>query len=89
MEETKVMFGWYSSKQQECRQSDYDIKHPYLYYFNMDDEIVQVSGVICSEEEKSLWDDAFCVGQLKRFYKATSEPINIIMFNSNRNKIVE
>ena len=75
MEETKLMIGWYSQKQQNLRHNDHDMKCPYLYYEKINGEIVQVSGVLHSETEKSLWDDAFCVGPLKRFYKATNEPI--------------
>ncbi len=75
MEEKKLMFGWYSQKQQNLRHNDHDMKCPYLYYEKINGEIVQVSGVLHSETEKSLWDDAFCVGPLKRFYKATNEPI--------------
>ena len=75
MEEKKLMIGWYSQKQQNLRHEDADIKNPYLYYENINGKIVQVSGVLNTETEKSLWDDAFCVGPLKRFYKATNEPI--------------
>ena len=75
MEETKLMIGWYSQKQQNLRHNDPDMKYPYLYYEKINGEIVQVSGVLNSETEKSLWDDAVYLGPLKRFYKATNEPI--------------
>lgn len=78
MEETKktiVMFGWYSSEQHKIHQSELDMKHPYIYYVNMKDEIVQVTEIKYSESDIGSWDDSFCLGQMKRFYKSTETPI--------------
>ena len=52
MEEKKLIFGWYSQKQQNLRHNDLDMKLPYLYYEKINGEIVQVSGVLNSETEK-------------------------------------
>ena len=52
MEETKLMIGWYSQKQQNLRHNDPDMKCPYLYYEKINGEIVQVSGVLPGNGEK-------------------------------------
>ena len=82
MTERKELIGWYSSKQQKARESDVNIIYPYVYYKRMNGEIVQVSGVLYSESEKSLWDDAFCVGRLKEFHKATKWPLPSLLMNN-------
>ena len=78
---TKVMFGWYSSEQHKIHQSELDMKHPYIYYVNMKDEIVQVTEIKHSESDIGSWDDSICLGQMKRFYKASE--YQLIPINTN------
>ena len=49
---------------------------PYIYYYDKDDNIIQVTEIINGEDRKSNFDDAVCKGPIKKFYKCTNVAID-------------
>ena len=89
------LFAWYSEKQFKCIQSSltqkvkYDDNYanayveskPYIYYYDMDDNIVQVTHVrsVIEDEEPTCdsdFDDLEFIGQVKKCFKTSKYPIN-------------
>ena len=58
----KVMHGWYSVTQKNYIQKD-------IYYYNMNDEVVQVTVVANSMDHGCRYDDMVYMGRLKKFFK--------------------
>ena len=90
------LFAWYSEKQFNgikntlTTKVDYDSNDkyvyekskPYIYYYDMDDNIVQVThivSVIDGEEPKCDvdLDDMRFIGQVKKWFKTSKYPITM------------
>ncbi len=63
-----MIHGWYSEKQKKQIQRCNDTKK-YLYYKDMEDNIVEVTVVSSTMEHNCKFDDMIYVGKLKKFYK--------------------
>ena len=72
-------YGIYSKKQFEnlltqTENSNHDF--PYIYYKDINDKIVQITEVVKSSKDKSNFDDAIYLGELKSFHGVSLVPIN-------------
>jgi hypothetical protein len=73
-------FGVYSQKQFESistaiNMNKNKIDKPYIYYFDINNNIVQITEVFNDANKKSNFDDAVYLGQLKKFHSASIKPI--------------
>ena len=72
-------YGIYSKKQFEniLSQKENDKRDfPYIYYKDINDNIVQITEVVKSSQDKSNFDDAIYLGELKSFHGVSLQPIN-------------
>ena len=87
MSTEKRWFAWYSEKQfnqikNAYRNVMYVERKPYIYYYDMDDNIVQVThvvSVIDGEEPKCSvgFDDMEFIGEVKKYFKTSKYPMTI------------
>lgn len=67
-------YAWYSKKQfehvNEIKQNDF----PYIYYELMDGSIVQITEI--TNENKHNFNDAVCLGKVKKYVTCSKEPTN-------------
>lgn len=73
-------FGVYSQKQFQSistaiGMNKNKIDKPYIYYFDINNNIVQITEVFNDANKKSNFDDAVYLGQLKKFHSASIKPI--------------
>jgi hypothetical protein len=73
-------FGVYSLKQFESistaiGMNNNKIDKPYIYYFDINNNIVQITEVFNDAKKKSNFDDAVYLGQLKKFHSTSIKPI--------------
>jgi len=54
----------------------------YIYYEKYNNELVQITEIFHDKNAKSLFDDAVCLGKVKKFYCAVKEPI-LLCYNKN------
>ena len=72
-------YGIYSKKQFEHLLTQTESRHrefPYIYYKDINDKIVQITEVVKSSQDKSNFDDAIYLGELKSFHGVSLVPIN-------------
>ena len=82
------LFAWYSDKQFNCIKNTYKNTYkneyigskPYIYYYDMNDNIVQVTHIISvkdGEEPKcqAKFDDLLFIGEVKRCFTTSKYPI--------------
>jgi len=73
-------YGVYSQKQFQSistaiSMNKNKIDRPYIYYFDINNNIVQITEVFNDSNKKSNFDDAVYLGQLKKFHSASIKPI--------------
>ena len=69
--------GWYSEKQLEIfkkRIQNTGTNRPYIYYLDYDNNMVQVTEVTYSCDNKSNFDDVKYMGLLSKFYSSSETP---------------
>ena len=75
----ETWYAWYSQKQFDEKKNllDYNNRKslPYIYYIDMNNNIVQVTEVSTSKKYPSLFDDFVNLGQVNKFYIASSKPL--------------
>jgi len=71
------MYGWFSNTQRD-RWNDFYIersknsdKKKYIYYIDMNDNIVEITEISRDKNYKSKFDDAIYLGEMKKFYTAS------------------
>lgn len=72
------MYGWFSDTQRN-RWNDFYLertKHKnqkkYIYYLDMNDNIVEITEITRDKNYKSNFDDVIYLGKMKKFYKICS-----------------
>lgn len=70
------MYGWFSDTQRN-RWNDFYVersKHKnqkkYIYYIDMNDNIVEITEITRDKNYKSKFKDAIYLGEMKKFHKA-------------------
>lgn len=74
------MFGYYSKKQfnnirSSMHKKNDKLKNPYIYYINMEGNIVQVTEVRNKKITQPMFDDLHYLGELKQFHSVSNNPI--------------
>ena len=78
------LFAWYSDKQLNCIKNTYKNEYieskPYIYYYDMNDNIVQVTNIVSvknGEQPKcsAKFDDLIFIGEVKRCFTTSKYPI--------------
>jgi len=69
-----TQYAWYSEKQFEHIILNTERKFPYIYYELMDGSIVQITEI--TNENKHNFNDAICLGKVKKYVTCTKEPTN-------------
>ena len=74
------LYGWYSQKQFDnhsdlCNENSSRLSRPYIYYKKTNGEIVQITEIKHSSNDKSFFDDAYSVGIVACFVTASDKPI--------------
>jgi len=74
------MFGYYSKKQfnnirSSIHKKDDKLNNPYIYYINMEGNIVQVTEVCNKKITQPKFDDLHYLGELKQFHSVSNNPI--------------
>jgi hypothetical protein len=71
--EVKEIHGWYSPTQFNNINKHSETTDPrgykYLYYTNLNDEVVEVTSVTNSKNHGTKFNDMHYVGMLKKFHK--------------------
>ena len=70
-------YGIYSNTQFKnlCQKGTHEF--PYIYYKDINDNIVQVTEVISTSECISNFNDALFIGELKSFHCCTAKPLEL------------
>ena len=68
--DNQTKYAWYSNKQFNILVNKK--KHPYIYYINSDDEIVQITEITNSNIPNPNFDDVVFKGIVKSFYSSAS-----------------
>lgn len=66
-----MIYGWYSKKQVSL-QRKIRKKPSYLYYKDLNNNIVEVSMVTNTKKNMCNFDDLQYIGELKEFYKISN-----------------
>lgn len=76
-------YGIYSNTQFNnlCRIGSHEF--PYIYYKDINDNIVQVTEVINTSECISNFKDALFIGELKKFHCSTAKPLETCILSHN------
>ena len=72
------IYGWYSEKQLgvlQTRSEEFSSCKPYIYYEDGSGNIVQVTEVTSNINFKSGFHDVKSLGIMKKFIKASKEPM--------------
>ena len=75
-----IKYAWYSNKQFEIISNKFGNKNdmkPYIYYIDINDQIIQVTQVTDNLEHKTQFDDIKYLSEVKEFYKISSYDILI------------
>lgn len=71
--EVKEIHGWYSPTQfnniNKLSEKTDTRGYKYLYYINLNDEVVEVTSVTNSKNHGTKFNDMHYVGMLKKFHK--------------------
>ena len=65
-----MKYAWFSNKQLSVIADK--IKNPYIYYYDMNDKIVQITE-IKTNKDPSLFKDAVYLGPVKKYYASFKE----------------
>jgi hypothetical protein len=65
-----MKYAWFSKKQLSIIANK--IKCPYIYYYDMNDKIVQITEIKITREP-SLFKDAVYLGPVKKYYASFSD----------------
>jgi hypothetical protein len=74
------MFGYFSQKQfnnitSTMYKNHNGLNNPYIYYINMEGNIVQVTEVRNKKITQPMFDDLHYLGELKQFHSVSNNPI--------------
>jgi hypothetical protein len=71
-------YGYYSKKQFNIllKNNNNKINRPYIYYYNENNDIVQITEVSKNSNLKNF-DDVIKLGKLTKFHSANIEPLNL------------
>ena len=79
-----IMHAWYSAKQSkvrvsQCLYSTNNINKPYIYYLDINDNIIEVSCVTDTKEsiKHFKFDDFKYLGMMKKFHCISEEPLKL------------
>ena len=69
-----ILHAWYSDEQFKII-AKYKHRKPYLYYKDIHNKIIQVTNITKGKDHKTQFNDIRYLGEVKIFYKVSSEPL--------------
>ena len=70
------IFGFYSVKQLEVMcDMKMENNRPYVYYYNIQGDIVQITQVLNTNEPNVNFPDTKCLGEMSQFYTCRDTPL--------------
>jgi len=63
------LHGWFSPTQFKLQNNRCIDSNKHLYYFNVENKVVEVTMVTNSKHHGTMFNDIRYIGKLKRFYK--------------------